>query len=292
MLTKVSRLCDKVVQVKLTIRRVATTRKDAALTSRLQQQERDAGLQVFTKLFQDKDSPINQIMRKVNEVYAYHRTSTLPFVDAGPRLLPNALYFEYTQEMKKRIAEVDSLMATYLPLYDQLVLDDVAYRNAGSAAGRANANEYPTAQAFERAMAIEFRFSPMPDASHFLFDLSEDDLAAFDAAEQEAAQLANQDTIRRMLEPLKLLMARLDEYRGDKGQRWHNSVMENVLEGCRQARKLALHPSSELLAQIDELEQHAAGLLATVEVIKGSANARADARAKLQQVADKMGMFG
>jgi hypothetical protein len=286
-----TKLSDKVVLVKLTIRRAALTKRDAVLTANLQAQEKDNSLTVLTKLFKDKDSAINQIMAKYGEVYQYHKKHTLPYMDAGPRILPNDMYMEYTQEMKHRIAQVDNLLDTYMPMYDQLVLDDVMYRNSGHAAGRANVSEYPNAEDFRLSMSAELRFQPMPDASHFLFDLSEDDVASFKRAEEEAAQAANADTIQRMLKPIQALVTKLGEYQGLKGERFHNSLVENVIDGCTLARKLAINPTPELLADIAELEDAVQGYLKDVEMIKGSANKRVEAKKKLQDVASKMAMF-
>lgn len=287
----VSKLSDKAVLVKLTIRRAALTRRDHGLTATLQAQENDKSLTVLTKLFRNKESPINQIMAKYGEVYAYHKKHTLPYVDAGPRILPNDMYFEYTQEMKHRIASVDNLLDTYMPMYDQLVLDDVMYRNSGSAAGRANANEYPSAEDFRLSMSAEIRFQPMPDASHFLFDLSDEDVESFKRAEQEAAAQANADAINRMLKPMGALVTRLKEYQGGQKERFHNSLIDNVIEGCDMAKKLAINPTPELLAEIEGIKTLAGSILDTVEVVKGSANARAKAKADLDAVANKLAGF-
>jgi hypothetical protein len=288
----IPKLSDRALLVKLTIKRAAMTKRDAALTSKIQAQEGDQSLTVLTKLFRDKASPVNQIMAAVNEIYAYHRKHTLPYVDAGPRILPSDNYFDYTRDMKHLIGQEENLLQRYMPYYDQLVLDDCAYRNSGHAAGRATPADYPTAEQFERSMSVEYRFSPMPDARHFLFDLSDDDMKAFEEAEVEAAQVAATDAVTRMLKPLQSLVARLGEYQGQKGERFHNSLIQNVIEGCDLAEKLTLNPTPEMLAQIEAVRKEAKGCLEDVESIKGSHHARQVAQAKLAAIADKMSMFG
>jgi hypothetical protein len=287
----ITKLSDKAMLVKLTIKRAALTKRDNFLTDKIQRQEGDASLTVLTKLFRDKSSPINQVMAAVNEVYTHHRKHTLPYVDAGPRILPSTNYFEYTEEMKHLIAKVDSLLDTWMPHYDQLVTDDVMYRNSGHAAGRATADDYPDAETFARAMSVEYRFQPMPDSRHFLFDLSDEDMAAFEQAETEAAAAANADTVARMLKPLHSLVERLKEYQGQKGERFHNSLIQNVIEGCDLAQKLSLNPTQELLNEIGSLRNAAKSCLADVEIIKGSANARDAAKARLEAVAARMSAF-
>lgn len=292
MLTQVTKLSDKCMQVKLTIRRAALTRRDKAVTNAIQVQYGDNSLTALTKLFRDKSSPINQIMSAVNDVYAYHRTNTLPYIDAGPRLLLSDNYMDYTQGMRHLIAVVDNLKAQWLPMYDQLVLDDIRYRNAGSAAGRACADDYPSAEQFNTSTSIEYRFTPMPDARHFVFDLSDDDLKKFEDAEAEAVATANADTVARMLKPLHSLVERLKEYQGQKGERFHNSLIQNVIEGCDLASKLAINPTPELRSEIANLRDAAKACLDDAEIIKGSANAREAARAKLAAVANRMAAFG
>lgn len=283
-----TKLSDKVVLVKLTMRRAALTKRDNFLTDKVQRQEGDASLTVLTKLFRNRDSAINQILSKYNEIYAYHKKTTLPYVDAGPRLLPNELYFDYTQEMRKRIADVDSLLDTYMPMYDDLVSDDVMYRNAGHMAGRANASEYPTAEQFRQATSVEMRFQPMPDARHFLFDLSEEDEATFKRAEDEALAAANADMVGRMLKPLGALVTKLSEYQGQKGERFHNSLIDNVIDGCDTALRLAINPSQELRDTVAFIKDQAQKMLTTVEVVKGSAIARANAKHELELVAKRL----
>ena len=283
-----TKLSDKVVLVKLTMRRAALTKRDNFLTDKVQRQEGDASLTVLTKLFRNRDSAINQILSKYNEIYAYHKKTTLPYVDAGPRLLPNELYFDYTQEMRKRIADVDSLLDTYMPMYDDLVADDVMYRNAGHMAGRANASEYPTAEQFRQATSVEMRFQPMPDARHFLFDLSEEDEATFKRAEEEALAAANADMVGRLLKPLGALVTKLSEYQGQKGERFHNSLIDNVIDGCDTALRLAINPSQELRDTVAFIKDQAQKMLTTVEVVKGSAIARANAKHELELVAKRL----
>ena len=283
-----TKLSDKVVLVKLTMRRAALTKRDNFLTDKVQRQEGDASLTVLTKLFRNRDSVINQILSKYNEIYGYHKKQTLPYVDAGPRLLPNELYFDYTQEMRKRIADVDNLLDVYMPMYDQLVQDDVMYRNAGHMAGRANASEYPTAEQFRQATSVEMRFQPMPDARHFLFDLSEEDEASFKRAEDEALAAANADMVGRMLKPLAALVTKLSEYQGLKGERFHNSLIDNVIDGCDTALKLAINPSQELRDTVTFIKDQAQKMLTTVEVVKGSAIARANAKYELELVAKRL----
>jgi hypothetical protein len=94
-----------------------------------------------------------------------------------------------------------------------------------------------------------------------------------------------------MLEPLQHVVKRLEEYKGEKGQRFHTSTIENVIEGCRMARKLAIDPPQELVDNINELERLCTGYVFGVEAIKSSDASREAARDKLKAIADAMAAF-
>lgn len=290
---KVTKLSEKALLVKLTRRMANLTKRDAMLTQQVRMQENDNSIDVLMKLFSNKASDIYDVKQAYSEVYQYHKNHTLPYTDAGPRILPNALYFEYTQEMKHLIAKVEKKLANIIPNYDRLVQEDMMYRNASiTKTARASVSDYPTAEQFAQSMSIDLRFQPLPDASHFLFDISDEDKQAFERSEAEMSALAQADTVNRMLKPLTALIDRLGEYKGEKGERWRNTIITNVTDGCQMARKLAINPTPELLDTITQLEKAVSDALHDVEIIKGSADKRDEARAKLAEVADKMSMFG
>lgn len=283
-----SKLSDKALKVKLTIRRVALTKRDDSLTSTLQAQQNDTGLTVLTKLFRDKTSPIYTIMQAVNAVYTYHIENTLPYEDKGPRLLPSAHSMEYCAGMQHLMGVVDSLVKAAMPNYDALVLADVAYRNQGRAAGTASAADYPSAAEFESKVKFELKFSPLPDEDHPLFDLSEQDRQGFRDQIAETAAAARTDTIRRMLEPLGHLVAKLNAPIGDKDSVFRDSAIQNVVEGCRMARKLMLEPDAALVSEIVELERLVSGYAFGVSQLRESPDTRADAAARLAEASRKM----
>lgn len=284
---KVAKLSDKAMLVKLTVRRAALVKNDKALSAKIQASEGDTSLKVTTELFRDKTQPVAQIMQAVNEVYKYHTENTLPYEDAGPRLLPANTYFEYTQDIRAKIATVDALQAKWMPLYDQLVLADIAYRNQG-AVKRACAADYPSAADFQSRMGLELTFRPLPDEEHPLFDLSDEDKASFTNNLHHVEVQARNDVIGRMLKPLEYLVNRLGEYTGAKGQRFHQSTLENVLDGCKMARKLAIDATPELIAEIAELERVVKGYVFNVDGLKQDEDTRAAAKAKLEVATAKL----
>lgn len=277
-----TRLSDKAIEVKLVIRRTTLVKRDERATATLQQQ--DSSAFAMTKLF--REGPIREIMAAVNAVYTYHTANTIRAEDK--RLVPGGNIFEYTQGLQHLIAVVDGLVAKHLPQYDLLVQDDIARRNFGKIIGTASVGDYPTAEEFKSRISFDVRFIPLPNEDHPLFDMDDEDKAKVRAQfDQQLADITN-DVVERMLQPMEYLAKRLDEYKGEKGQRFHTAPLENILDGCRMARKLAIDPKPELLEHINELERVVQGWVFNVEALKGDQSVRDAAKERLARSTAKM----
>jgi hypothetical protein len=292
------KLNEKALLVKLTRRKANLVRRDTEAEAIIQQQMGDASLVVNSKLFRDKANPINQIVAAFDEVYTYHKRHTLPYIDVGPRIVPTTQYFEYAQVMREKLAAIETLMDKYMPNYSKYVDMDMLYRNQGQAVGRARSTDYPTAEQFRAAMSADLRFQPLPDTSHFLYDISEEDVAAFERSLEEAANTARNDVIWRMLEPLKHLADTLqhpigstDKATGKRLGIFRDSTVENVVDGVAMARRLAIDPSPELQEAMDELESTIKAYDQVKHQLRESPIVREQAAKKLADVAAKMSAF-
>lgn len=291
------KLNEKALLVKLTRRKANLIKRDQEAEAIIQQQMGDASLVVNSKLFRDKSNPINQIMAAFDELYTFHKKHTLPYIDVGPRIVPTTQYFEYAQAMREKLAAIDELMDKYMPDYAKYVDMDMLYRNQGQTVGRARITDYPTAEEFKAAMSADLRFQPLPDTSHFLYDISEEDVAAFEKSLEEAATTARNDVIWRMLEPLKHLAETLKHPIGStdaNGKRlgiFRDSTVENVVQGVAMARRLAIDPSPELQEAMDELESMIKTYDQVKHQLRESPIVREQAARKLADVAAKMSAF-
>lgn len=286
---KIVSLCEKAMLVKLTTRRVNLTKRDEVAEALIQAQMDDASLIVNSRLFRDKANPINQVMSAISKVYTYHREHTLPYMDKGPRILPNTMYMEYTQAMRDRINEVDVLLAKYMPNYDTYVQLDIQYRSKSK--GGAKIEDYPTAEQFKNRLGFDLRFMPLPDRKHFLFDISDADVANFTQAMQDAERVARHDAIGRMLEPLKHLVDKLNKPIGTDGAVFRDSAVENVVEGIEVAKKLMIDEDPSVRAVIDELNQAVSKYAGNASWLRESPVVREQTARKLEDIAKQMGSF-
>lgn len=288
---KVPQLSEKAMLVKLTIRRANLSRRDTQAELLVQQTMDDASLVVNSKLFRDKANPVNKIIAAASEVYTYHKKHTLPYIDKGPRIVPNAMYFEYTNGIRNQIAHVDGMIKQHIPSYDTYVDLDIAYRSKSVSGGRAQRGDYPTAAQFEERMGFDLRFSPMPDARHFLFDISEDDQRGFEESMAETAANARNDTVARMLEPLGHLVSKLNTPIGGEGSIFRDSALTNVVEGVELARKLAIDAPPELTKLMDSLAATVTKCVSGKDLLREDQNTREAAQRKLAQIQSQMSAF-
>lgn len=281
----------KAMLVKLTVRRANLTKRDNAAEIIIQHAMDDTSLIVNSKLFRDKTNPINKIMSEASTVYGYHKLNTLPYMDKGPRILPNNNYMEYTKSMRERIDHVDNLLAEYIPNYDNYVQLDIAFRSKNQTASRAKVEDYPSADDFRTRMGFELRFMPLPDAKHFLFDLSDDDISAFNQSIVEAEQIARVDCVKRMLEPLTHLVDKLNKPIGTDGAIFRDTAVTNVIEGLQIARKLNIDDNEELNDSILQLSQALSIYDQHKDSLRESPVVRMKAAKQLDAIANKMAGF-
>jgi len=284
-------LASKAMLVKLTSHRVNLIKRDSVAEAVIQAHMDDASLIVNSKLFRDKLNPINKIMTAASEVYTYHKEHTLPYIDKGPRILPNKQYMDYSTEMRNRIQNVDNMMALHMPKYDTYVQLDIQHRSLNPNS-RAKVDDYPTADQFQSRMGFDLKFTPLPDAKHFLFDLSDADMQAFNDSIESIASRARADVIKGMLEPLEHLVDKLNKPIGTDGHIFRDTAVENVIEGLKRAKMLNVNADSEIDNMADSLMASLRMYEDNKDVLRQSPIVREQAAKKLDEIAKKMAMFG
>ena len=284
-------LASKAMLVKLTVRRANLTKRDTVAEAVIQQQMDDTSLVVNSKLFRDKLNPINKIMTAASEVYTYHKAHTLPYIDKGPRILPNEQYMDYTTEMRQRINGMDNMMALHMPKYDTYVQLDIQHRSL-SPNSRAKVEDYPSSDEFQSRMGFDLRFTPLPDAKHFLFDISDEDMQAFNQSMDSVARSARTEVIKGMLEPLQHLVEKLNKPIGTENSIFRDTAVENVVEGLKRAKMLNINGDSDVDDMADMLMASIKMYDYNKDVLRQSPVVRQQAAQKLDEIAKKMAMFG
>jgi hypothetical protein len=298
---KITNLNAKAMLVKLTMRRTNLLKRDLDAEQFIQQALEDASLTVNSRLFKQPANPVADIVTENGRVYQYHKKHTHPHVDRGPRILVNALHDEYCAGMRVCSNALSNIMARHMPAYDDHVLADIKWRNKMSELsgkpGRAQVDDYPTAQQFADSMSVDIRFRPLPDRKHFLFDISDEEEAQFQQEMDEIGTMIVNNTVGQMLKPLRHLADTLKVPIGtkdDTGKRmgiFRDSAIDNIVEGVALAKKIALDPTPELAAAMNDLDTTITYWAQKMDWLRESPINREAAAAKLDAIAQQMAGF-
>ena len=291
---RVKPLSAKAMLVKLTTRRPTTARREKAAEAIIQSQMGDTSLTVSSHIFKDKHNPVRKVLNEAGAVYAYHVAHTMAWQDRGPRILPVEAYDKYSTQMRHLVADVDSAVHALGTTYDDLVQADIAdrmaaitQRNAAPRTAESFAPDYPSYEDFKDKMKFEFLFTPMPDAAHFLFDISEEDKAAFAEQLADAERNAKEELTARMRTPLLHLIEKLKRGIGTEGAIFRDSAVENIVEECAIAESLAMGDQG-LLAMVAEVRKAIRPHALAPAQLRESPVVRAEAATKLAEVAARM----
>jgi hypothetical protein len=286
-LTQVKQLNTKAMLVRFSISKPTTSKRDTSAEQFTQTSLHDTGLKVSATLFKEKSSPVRVLLNSANAAYHFHKENTLPYIDRGPRLLPVGNYERYRDTMRQLIREVNQELRQVMPDYHQHVANDITLRGM-----RASLTDYPYASDFENSFKLEFTFSPLPDESHFLFDIAEDDRAALTTQLLDVEAAARADLYARLRDPIMKLIAKLNIPAGEPGAIFRDTAVTNINDAIDIARQLAMGDET-ILQMCDEVALTIAPVKDNPDMLRESPVVREAAAAKLKAVSDRMAfMFG
>lgn len=252
----------------------------------VKQQLGDEGQIVSRQLFKDKSNLVGQYQNKANEMYAYHIKSTLPFGDEGSRVLPNTSYFTYTQKMNDFISELALLRNQILSTWDALVQADITQRNNDLAAqGKpqsAQVGDYPTVQQMENTLYVSWFPEPISTINDFRFNLEPEMLDVVQRQFDDMIAQCSAERFNRMLTPVSAFIEKLTHYKGDKGQRWYDSFVDNLAAIPEEIRALNIVDDPVVDTFIEEIEKMMRPYAPNPSMLKEDSQAREELKKKLE----------
>lgn len=266
-------LADKAMLVRFKVKRARQTARDDVATSYVESQSGLSDIGQFNKkLFKNSDR-FAKMNTAINEVIKYHKEHTVPWLDGGVRMLPAPLYLEYTAGIRGLMAQAEALIQDFQDNWDYEVSRDVARLNT-----LANMDDYD----FRPDIGFEMRFQPVPQDSDFRVAISDADKQSMQDALDEAGKAITHDLLSRMLEPVQALVKKLDEYQGDKGQRWHDTLVTTVQDLTSTLRRLNINDDQRVTKLLDDVGEAMKDY--TSDSLKHSHQARVDAKRKLDNI--------
>lgn len=217
------------------------------------------------------------------ELGNYVRLHTLPWLDEGVRILPAENYLEFTQTLGQLKSRIDTELDQLVAVWDSEVQRDIRLLN-----GLSSPADYPPADKIRNYYTVSVRFMPIPASSDFRVEVDEADKQALEDAVKEAEESVTKHIIEELTEPLARLSKRLSEYKGGKGERWHNSLVENVRETAARMRRLNINNDPEIERIALEIQQALSPYAARPEDIREDKGFRSQAKRTADDLLTKL----
>lgn len=283
MTSKQIRLSEKTVLVSFSISRWgghAADRRVTADVHKANDASADAGAYHKRLLAPGATASLDAV---VSGARIYNRDVTLPWLDAGVRILPATNYDSYMKIMKDYRQGFDQQQNDFFKQYPKLVKESKARMGK-----MFNEADYPTIEELKVTYRWDLTILPFPDTQDFRVTVGEDmDVIRKEMEEklQSVWQEAMKDTGQRIAEVVGRMSERLKNYKPNKtGKRaegtFKDSLVDNVRDLVTLLPSFNLTSDKKLGAVIAKMQKelctHDAGLLREDDRVRKQVQKSAD----------------
>ena len=218
-----------------------------------------------------------------SEIRQFVYSSTMPWSDTGPRLLPTSAFHDFKQSMAKYEAEFCRLVNNFVTMYPTLITSQ-AFK-LGTMFDR---DDFPSAEEVESKFSFRLTFSPVPESGDFRVDISsEAEVAlkeAYDEAYEQRLNGAMNDVKSRLRSALEKVSERL-EYDGGKKKVFRNSTVDNLKDVLVRANLMNLVDDQDL----EDARLKAERLIDSVSMdeLRKDDHIRKDVKVRVDDILDK-----
>jgi hypothetical protein len=221
-------LHEKAILIDLTLSSITTAKTDPTITKDvLASNSADADAGRWVSQLWPKEA-LDTITAHDRATRAYHKEMTLPWLEKSKRILPSSRFADYMDTVRQRKAERAGHVTDFINRYDYWIQEASAMRQ-----GTFRQADYPDRSTAESRFDFKVESEPVPHKDDFRVTLAAPDMEAMqDTLEQRLAagvQIARNDILRRITEPLAHMVERLAE----PGATFRDSLFENVRQIAR-----------------------------------------------------------
>lgn len=227
------------------------TDKKARAQLASQNHAKDSALSVTKRLV---DSEIlDKITQCRTEARQYHYSRTLPWSDAGSRLLTTVNYFDYTKVMSEYQNQFYKLVDEFVQEYYVEILKAQA-----TLGNMFDSSVYPDSDEVRAKFGMRLSYEPVPEAGDFRVDVGNSAMAelrdSYESAYEQRIQSAMGDIWRRLYDKLANASERLDLDADGKKRKFHDTLVSNVVELIDVMRTCNITGDAQMTAMADKLE--------------------------------------
>jgi len=202
----------------------------------------------YNKSLINKDA-LKGIQRVANDARTYHYSRTLPWKDDGFRVLPSAIFFDYSQKMR----EFEDLFQLELQefLNNYVLYINQAQIRLGSLFDQSN---YPTCRDLTRKFNFETDITPFPTASDFRVDLNSAEVDRIKQSIEKNVDRAINDAQNDLYNRIAVAVGNMAERLADKDAIFRDSLVGNLRELVGLIPKLTLKDDLKLQDILNDID--------------------------------------
>lgn len=196
----------------------------------------------------------------ISRAYHHHIENTLPWDDAGSRLLPSENYFPYTEAQRAYQDELQAAVEEFVVEYPKFI-DEAKTRLSGMF----RPSDYMDAARVRECFGLETKIRPLPNADDIRIGIDTKEAAKIkkqlEADMQQVVTEAINDLWQRLESSLTIMRDRLEQYATEENRRFFNSWINNVRDITKVIDKLNFTGDKNL----ERIRVKAEKLVATID---------------------------
>jgi hypothetical protein len=220
-------LQTKAMLVQLSISQWTGRKADKKVTSEVEQVHGAHDSGKFNKILVAKEllDPIAKIAGRARD---YHYHLTLAWSDSGPRILPSALFAEYTTTFRGLKAEFEKAVNTMVASYPVEV--QAARNRLGT---MYEPDDYPDPGDMYMKFNLKTEFMPVPDGDDFRVSVGEDDRQLLADSVRESVNTRLAAAVTATYSRIRDVVSKIEERLSVPGAIFRDSLITNAIELCQ-----------------------------------------------------------
>jgi len=228
-----------------------------------------------------------EIQKIAGEARREHYFMTLPWDDAGYRVLPAAAYLDHAAKLREYSQKFGAAADAFAKTFDQLVRDSQVRLG-----GLFRVEDYPSAGEIREKFSFETKVMPLPDARDFRVSLGDEETARIQrqitATVQASLTVASRELWQRLYEAVSHMVERLSAYKvSEEGVEhpFRDTVVTNLARLVEVLPKLNVTGDPELERMADQVR---ASLLVDPKELRKSETSRNETARVAAAIAQQM----
>lgn len=273
-----SPLQDSAMLVALNISQWTARKYDRSVSTEVEKAHGATDAGRYNKLLIDK-AYLDPMDKVANAARQHHYKVTLAWGDNGERLLPAALFMEYTDAMRIMKSEFENRSYDFYKEYPDLV--NAARKRLGS---MYDPNDYPPVAEIRGRFQFATSFSPVPSANDFRVNLNKEYVEHIKADLTDRMNTRSKEALKECYARVRAVVGKVSEQCGKEKGKIFDSMIENARELANMLPAFNFTNDPELNSLAAEIND----ILVPPDRLRQDTRLRADTAAKADAILAKL----